>query len=264
MRLLPCVAVLGLALFPTLSQAAEAADYGHLHLTVTDKAAAAQWYAKHFDGEAAGFGGATGPDVQIDRTMIGSIPIVFFQKDAGFEGSVGSTVDHIGFSMEDVAGVLKATAADGGKALSEIINFGGMDIAFVEDPWGTKIELINDPDTRGLHHIHLHAKDADATLNWYQKVFGGEIAKFKGVLPSLKYSGIWLIVQKSDKELAPTNGRAVDHLGWNFRDLAMAAKEMREKGVNFTLDPRPYRNIKIAFVESPDGTRIELVEPPKE
>jgi catechol 2,3-dioxygenase-like lactoylglutathione lyase family enzyme/predicted enzyme related to lactoylglutathione lyase len=263
MRLILFAAIVGMAIMPSISQAADSADYGHLHLTVTDKAAGANWYAKHFGGTAAGFGGVTGADVQVDRTMIGSIPIVFFEKEKGFEGSVGSNVDHIGFSMEDVAGVLEATAADGGKALSEVIKFGGMEIAFVEDPWGTKIELINDPDTRGLHHIHVHAKDADATLKWYQNVFGGEITKFKGVLPSLKYSGIWLIVQKSDKELAGTKGRAVDHLGWNFPDLAAAAKDMRAKGVKFTLDPRPYRNIKIAFIETPDGTSIERVEPPK-
>jgi len=264
MRLLMAAALVALALIPTNSYAADAAAYGHLHLTVTDKAEAAQWYAKHFNGTAAGFGGATGPDAQIDRTMIGDIPIVFFKKDKGFEGSVGSTVDHIGFSMKDVAGVLKATGSDGAKILSEVVQFGGMDIAFIEDPWGTKIELIDDPDTRGIHHLHLHANDAKGTLDWYQKVFGGEVTKFKGVLPSLKYSDIWLIVQQNPGELAPTKGRAVDHLGWNFPDLAAAAKTMREQGVKFTLDPRPYKNIKIAFIEAPDGTSIELVEPPKE
>lgn len=239
------------------------ADYGHIHLTATDAEAAAHWYAKHFGGTPTGFGGATGDDVKVDRAMFGDIGVIFFQKDAGFEGSVGSAVDHIGFSMPDIAGKLAELVGDGAKALGEVQQFSGMDLAFVEDPWGTKIEIIDDPDTRVLHHLHLLSADAAGTLDWYQNAFGGEKEKFKGVLSGLKYNGIWLIVQPSRKELAPTQGRAMDHLGWNFPDLDAAAEELKAKGVVFTLDPRPYKNIKIAFVEGPEGVRIELVEPPK-
>lgn len=247
----------------TLSLSALAADYGHLHITATDQQAAAEWYARNFDGTAEGFGGATGEGVKIDRAVISGIPIVIFKKDAGFPGSVGSGVDHIGFSMPNIAEKAKSLVADGAKMLGEPRNFGGMDLAFVEDPWGTKIEIIDDPDTRGLHHIHVHSADANATLDWYEAAFGGERAKFKGALPALKYGQVWLIVQGSKKELAPTKGRAMDHLGWNFPDLDAAAKELKANGVKFTLEPRPYRNIKIAFIEGPDGVSIELVEPPK-
>lgn len=256
------VTILALSLSITLS--AVAADYGHLHLTATNAQEAADWYSKHFGGASTGFGGATGDGVKIDRSIVSDIPIVIFQKEAGFAGSVGSAVDHIGFSMPDIAGTLAALVADGAKQLGEPVNFGGMDLAFVEDPWGTKIEIIDDPDTRGMHHIHLHSPDAAATLDWYEMAFGGERAKFKGVLPALKYGQVWLIVQGSKKELAPTKGRAMDHLGWNFPDLDAAAKELKAKGVKFSLDPRPYKNIKIAFIDGPDGVRIELVEPPKD
>ena len=30
-------------------------------------------------------------------------------------------------------------------------------IAFIFDPWGTRIELAEDPDYLGFHHIHLSA-----------------------------------------------------------------------------------------------------------
>jgi hypothetical protein len=32
-------------------------------------------------------------------------------------------------------------------------------------------------------------------------------------------------------------------------------------GVEFTMEPRPFRGIRISFVEGPDGVRIEVVEP---
>lgn len=257
-------AVTSLMLALTLSGTSFAADYGHLHLTTTDAEAAAHWYAKHFGGEPTGFGGATGEGVKIDRAIIGGIPVIMFEREAGFEGSVGTAVDHIGFSMENIPEKAEELVADGATMLGEPVNFGGMDIAFVTDPWGTKIEIIDDPDTRGVHHIHLHSADMNSTLDWYEAAIGGERTKYKNVLPALKYGQVWLIVQQSNKELAPTKGRAIDHLGWNFSDLESASKELKGKGVNFTLDPRPYKNIKIAFIDGPDGVRIELVEPPKE
>ena len=237
------------------------ADYGHIHLTATDKTAAAEWYAKHFNGKTSGFGGKA--DAKPDRAVIDGIGILFFQKKAGFEGSVGSGVDHIGFSMSDVAGKVKEVEADGGKVLTTGMKFKGMEIAFVVDPWGTKIELIDDPDTRGLHHIHLNSPDVQGTLEWYANAFGGEITKFKGMLPAIKYDPLWLIVTKSNKPLAPTKGRAMDHLGWNFPDLDAAAVELKSKEVTFSMEPLPYKTIKIAFINGPDGVNIELVQTPK-
>lgn len=252
-----------LSLLIAIALPAFAADYGHIHLTATDPEAAANWYAKHFGGTPTGFAGDTSEGVKIDRAMFGDIGVLFFKKKAGFEGSVGTAVDHIGFSMPDIAGKFKELVDDGAKALGKVRNFGGMDLAFVEDPWGTKIEIIDDPDTRVLHHLHLHSADPEGTLDWYEAAFGGERKKFKGALAAIKYNDIWLIVQRSNKELAPTKGRSMDHLGWNFPDLEAAAKELKAKGVKFTLDPRPYKTVKIAFIEGPEGVRIELVEPPK-
>ena len=231
------------------------ADYGHVHLIATDPNAAAHWYAKHF-------GGTAGPGEKTDRVQFDSVPVIFFGRDAGFKGSVGTAVDHIGFSMADIQGTLDAAVADGAKKLSDVIEFGGMKLAFLEDPWGTKIEIIDDPETRKLHHLHLQSHNPEATLDWYELMFGGERKKFKGALSALYYDEVWLIVSPSEEEFAPTKDRAMDHLGWNFPDLDKAEKALKAKGVKFTLDPIPFRDIKIAFVEGPYGVRIELVQLP--
>jgi len=233
-----------------------AAEYGHIHLAAPDTAVAAQWYVKHFGGTASGFGGDTS---SIDRVAYGNIPVVFFQREPG-EGSVGSGVDHIGFSMPDVAEKMQAIIADGGKSLGDLVSFAGMTIGFVEDPWGTKIELIDDSDLRGMHHIHLSSPDPETTLQWYSNMFGGESDKFKGVLDGLFYGNVWLLVARARGEIAPTMGRSMDHLGWNFDNLDEAAVMLKAKGINFTMEPRDYRGIRISFVDGPDGVRIELVQ----
>ena len=122
---------------------------------------------------------------------------------------------------------------------------------------------MEDEETLGFHHIHLSSAEPAKTLDWYENVFGGERTKYKGMLDALRYGTVWLLAQNSrGEEVAPTQGRAIDHLGWGFADLDAAAVVLKSKGVNFTMEPRPFRDLKIAFIEGPDGVRIELVQRP--
>lgn len=238
------------------SAVAADAPYHHLHLTATDAAEAAAWYAEHMGGELA----ASGQVVDYDGVLV-----VFFVKEE-FPGSDGSSVDHIGFSFPDLAAKMSSFEAAGIKILSEVRDVQGkFKFAFVEDPWGTKIEVMEDPNQVGFHHIHLKSADPDATFDWYEAAFGGARERFAGMLPALRYGSVWLLVQNSrGAEVAATTGRAIDHLGWSFPDLAAAAVELKARGVKFTMEPRPFRDLQIAFIEGPDGVSIELVQPADE
>lgn len=256
MRKYPLLLLLSL-LFAKLSFAT---PYDHIHLAAPDAEAAVNWYVKHFGGEPARFQRSTDTSYPIDRVMYDNISIIFFEREST-GGSVGSAVDHFGFSMSNVAEVVANVVADGGTQLGELIEFGGMQIGFVEDPWGTKIELIDDANLRGMHHLHLSSPDPEATLQWYSDNFGGSSEQFAGALPGLNYGNIWLLVARAGAEVAPTQGRSLDHLGWKYEDLSAGAEALKANGVEFTMEPRDYRTIRIAFVEGPDAVRIELVEP---
>lgn len=80
-------------------------------------------------------------------------------------------------------------------------------LAFIFDPWGTRIELVNVPDYLGFHQIHLSSADPAATLAWYRNVFGGEPALLRGRLEGLLFDGIWLFVSR----------HAAQHLGLRTR-----------------------------------------------
>lgn len=237
-----------------------AAPYDHIHLAATNAQEAVNWYVKHFGGEAARFLRSTDTSLPIDRVMYGDIAVIFFERDPG-EGSVGSGVDHFGFSMSNVADVVASVVEDGGKQLGDLVEFGGMQIGFVEDPWGTKLEIIDDPELRGMHHLHLSSPNPEATLDWYDENFGGEREQWKGALPALDYGDILLMVSQASGDVAPTQGRSFDHLGWKFEDLTAAEAALKANGVEFSMDPREFRTIRIAFADGPDGVRIELVEP---
>jgi hypothetical protein len=135
-------------------------------------------------------------------------------------------------------------------------------LAFIEDPWGVKIEVVQDPETPGFHHLHLRAPNPDEVLAWYLDKFGGERTKFKGRLDAVKYGDVWLLVQRGDA--TPSAGHAIDHLGWRTPNLASFASELKAKSVKFTTEPRQVTvgstTVQISFVEGPSATRIEVVQ----
>jgi catechol 2,3-dioxygenase-like lactoylglutathione lyase family enzyme len=247
-----------------LPATADATDYHHMHLSASDAKAAAAWYIEHMGCEDYGREGAC---------RIGTTQFIWYDDRENAEGSVGSGVNHIGFSFTDLTAKMAGWQASG----LDIVNpdnpirdiDGLFKLAFLTDPWGTYIEVVEDHEYLGFHHIHLSSPDQNATLAWYENIFGGERASLKGRIDGLLYGGTWLLVSPlREGTVAPTQGRAIDHLGWSFPDLDAAAAEIKSKGVDFVLEPRDYTNaagqdLRISFVMGPDDVRIEIVQPPQ-
>lgn len=233
--------------------------YHHVHLAAPDAAAAAGWYIKHLGCEGFGRSGAC---------RVGDVQFIFFDREPE-GGSVGSGVDHIGFSFADLEAKMAGWRAAGVTVLEDVREIDGLfKLAFIEDPWGTKIEVVEDQEDLGFHHLHLRSPDPEATLAWYQDVFGGETDAMKGRINGLRWGRVWLLVSRvpdGDASVAPTQGRSVDHLGWGVEDLEAFASETKAKGIAFQMDPRPITNsfgqdLIIAFILGPDDVRIEIVE----
>jgi catechol 2,3-dioxygenase-like lactoylglutathione lyase family enzyme len=238
---------------------ARAADYHHVHLTASNGEDAAQWYIRHMGCQAL--------RNRKDAAQCGTVLLLFFAR-APKGASEGTGVNHIGFSFRDLTTKMKELEAAGVKVATPLRDAPGLfKLAFVEDPWGTRIEVVEDLEYLGFHHIHLRSPDPDATSKWYQNVFGGQPAKLKGRLDGLLYGTTWLLVgRQTEGQLAPTEGRAVDHLGFSFPNLDAAAAEFKKKGVTFQAEPRDVQSTvasRIAFVIGPDDVRIEVVQPPK-
>ena len=231
----------------------ETLPYDHMHLAAPDQAQAVDWYMRHM--------GAVRGDLP-DRVLFGKVLFVWFQR-AGSPSSEGSVIDHIGFSVADLDAKMKELQAAGVKVVAPVRDVAGLfKFAFIEDPWGVKIELVQDPDTLGFHHIHLQLPDPDASFAWYQARFGGERTKLKGRIDGLRYAGgLWLLALKADGA-PPSNGRAIDHLGWRVRDIEAAFAGSRSKGDKVTMEPRNIRDVKAGVIEDPHGVRIELAQRP--
>ena len=247
------------AILVVLPGVARAADYHHVHLSSPNVPEAVQWYIANM--------GCTAMN-RPDACQIGTTQLIFANRkpDAGSEGS---GVDHIGFSFADLTAKMGAFQAAGVRVVTQPRDVPGLfKVGFIEDPWGTRIEVVEDKETLGFHHIHLISANPDATLKWYQNVFGGQSDRLKGRMDGLRYGSVWLLIDKVNEgsTLAATQGRSIDHLGFAFDDLDAAAAEMKKKGVTFQTEPRPFtnaagQNMKISFVVGPDDVRIEVVQP---
>jgi len=227
----------------------------HIHLAAPDQAKAVEWYRNHFGGQTM----TEGPD----RLMLGDTRLIV-QKNEAPKPSAGSVVDHIGFSVQDLDATMRQFAADGVKITTPARDVTGLfKIAFVEDPWGTRIEVVQDSAKLGLHHLHLRAPDPAAALAWYVDKFGGKAGKLKGQIDGVQYGDVWLLAQKG--EAVPSAGHSIDHIGFRPLDIDRTVAGFKTKSVKVTAEPRPLTlpsgtSMHVAFIEGPDGVRIELVQ----
>ena len=244
-----------LALPVTVSAQGFRPIFDHIHLAAPDPQKAAAWYREHFGGQVM-------TEAQ-DRLLYGDTRVIFQKRETSLP-SEGSVVDHIGFSVPNIDGALKVFQSEGVKITQAVRDVPGLfKLAFIEDPWGTRIEVVQDPEKLGLHHMHLRAPDPTATLAWYKEKFGGESAKLKDRIDGLKYSGVWLLVQRGDA--VPSEGHAIDHIGWRTPNLAEKALQLKAQDVKFTTEPRPLKlasgtMVNFAYLEGPSGAKIELVQ----
>ena len=243
------------------------AELHHVHVAVPSTIEAVGWYTEHLPCAAI--------EARPDAVACGRVELEFVvQPTSG--STQGTGINHIAFSFADVTAKMAELEAVGvrgsgvrlqrfedGSTLRELA--GLFTHGFIFDPWGTRIELLEDAELLGFHHVHLSASDPAATLTWYADVLGGERTRLKGRLDGLRLDGVWLLASDHGNGMpAQTAGRAVDHLGFVVPDVEVAATDMRDQGVTLEQPPALPANARAAarraFVLAPDNVRLAVVE----
>lgn len=249
--------VFGLAAFHTsaFAQAGFVSMVDHLHLGVPDPAAGAAWYHKYLDGMPT----PEGPE----RVMFGQTRMIFQMTKTPLPSSE-SVLYELGFSVKDLDRTMKTMQADGVNIVTPARALPGLyKAAVIEDPWGTRIALVQDSQRLGLHHIVIHAPDPATALAWYADKFGGKPARFKGKIDGIDYGGVWLLAERGDSK--PSQGHAIDHIGFRPINVDAAVVALKAKNVKVLTEPRPLTlasgtTMRLAFIEGPEGIRIEMVQ----
>ena len=247
---------------------AAGAEIHHLQITAASPSEAVRWYARHLDCEPI--------DGRRDAAACSGVDLVFAALPT-VGSSQGTGLDHIAFSYADVEAKMASLEAVGvrgsgvrlqrfedGATLREMP--GLHKHGFLFDPWGTRIELVQDPDRTGFHQVHLSATDPQATLAWYRDAFGGTAGRLAGRIDGVRFGEVWLLAsQHPAGRPAPTPGRAIAHLAFAVADLDAAVPGLRQSGVSFegppSVPPNARTRAKVAVAAGPDGVRVVAVEP---
>jgi predicted enzyme related to lactoylglutathione lyase len=101
------------------------------------------WYTKILGGVPSkrAIGGSHD---QMDCVDIPGVILAMSKSDTKLEPTAGRSLDHIGFEVKDLPEFLKRAEAQGATVTQGLTpsNFSSkMRVAFITDPWGTKMEL---------------------------------------------------------------------------------------------------------------------------
>ena len=117
-------------------------------------------------------------------------------------------------------------------------------------------------------HIHLRSPDPVAAAGFYTSVLGAteleRVQNGPALRVILSLAGLRLFIEQVPPGTAAPPAPpflGVEHIGLAVDDLDAVASELAGKGVEFTKKPTVMRaDLKIAFIQAPDGVRIELLQ----
>jgi catechol 2,3-dioxygenase-like lactoylglutathione lyase family enzyme len=249
--------------------------YGHHHFNTTDMAAQKRFFVDTLGGKAATIGTNHIEVIEFPNVFLFFRPM---QKPTG--GTIGTTVNHVGFSVPDLKPVVAKLKANGYRMITNDSVAATVkvtddiaaaspttNIAFTLGPEDVKVELIEAKDQKvpiQLHHVHFFGEHNTEMQAWYAKTFGATIqpAVPGQAFVTARLPGVILNFSPSPTPTVATQGRALDHIGFEVEDLEAFTKKLEADGIPLTVSYRnvPALDIAIAFIEDPWGTNIELTE----
>ena len=231
--------------------------YGHVHLNVSNVELHKQLWVDHFGGVVTQKGSL------IAVRLPGFLVALSSREPTG--GSLGSVMDHFGFKVRNMEKFLAKWRAAGRSVDSEFTGSEGQPNAYVTMPDGVRVELQEDQmlqvEVSG-YHIHFRTPEFEELLDWYLDVFELELRPRGRIQTTTNVPGMNLSFGNASEALAPTRGRAIDHIGFELDDLEAFTEQLKEKGIEFDTEFRVIDTLQlnIAYLTDPSGVRIELTE----
>jgi catechol 2,3-dioxygenase-like lactoylglutathione lyase family enzyme len=233
--------------------------FSHVHMRVPDTEKAAAWHEELLGGEIRP--GGPGPFIHHNNGWVGTMSNdgkIAPQSDKG-------VIDHFGIAVSEVHATVEKARAMGAEIKTE--PYPGITapiVAFIVDPWGVQVEIMNDPEYLGINHIHIFVTDADSVKDWFLEVFGGELVEERGQgkFHTILYGGdTWVqVTQSPDGQRSPSRGRAIDHMGFTVDSLDEFRHILATSGYEPYLERANPPGSDLMFFEGPEGIHFEIQE----
>jgi catechol 2,3-dioxygenase-like lactoylglutathione lyase family enzyme len=227
---------------------------GHVHIN-----------AKDVDEQVRFWTAVGGKIVQREKITMVQFPgiYVLLRKQDNTGGTVGSTMNHFGFYVRDFEPTVAKWKAAG--LTWEPANNPTVGQGFLTGPDAVRIEIYENksiPTPMAMHHIHLQVVDDAAALAWYVKHFGATAGK-RNTFVTANVPGAEIAISKVEKAQVPIDGRSVDHIGFEVKNIDAFVAKLRAAGLKTDADIRNSANaagLRIVYVTDPWGTKIEITE----
>jgi catechol 2,3-dioxygenase-like lactoylglutathione lyase family enzyme len=241
---------------------ADGVRMGHMHLFVKDVDAQKAFWTRIMGARIVN-------DKGLEKIQLPGVYIVLTKTVEDRQPPAGSIVNHFGFVVKDMPGMLAKWKANN----LTIEPTENPNEAYVTAPDGIRLEVYGVPDLPvavQMNHIHYNIADIPGMQAWYAKVFGAKpgqrpcvacISKPR-MIDTDDLPGVNLSFSAGAATLAGTKGRSLDHIGFDVVDLKAFARRLDAMGLKLDSPVRQPLNsrVKIAFLTDPWGTYIELTE----
>jgi predicted enzyme related to lactoylglutathione lyase len=249
--------------------------YGHHHLNVTNVDEAKKFWVDALGGVATKVGTNNLEIIKFPNALM----FMRAQKPTG--GTKGTTVDHIAFSVPNLRQVVDRIKAGGFRMVTAseappnvtvkddigVVDGGPVSgIAYAMGPDDVKIEIVEMKAQSApivSHHVHFFGAQKEMHA-WYMQTFGASplASANPAAFISASLPGLTMNFAPSQTPVAGIQGRALDHIGFEVRNLEAFTKKLEAQGIKLVSPYRqvPALGISIAFINDPWGTYIELTE----
>ena len=221
---------------------------GHVHLNTKDPGAQKKFWVDVIGAEETKLG--TMPAFKMPGVLI------LARKADPSGGTEGSVVNHIAVKVRDLSETLAKVEAAHIQVVSK-----NPPQAMLLGPDDVRVELTEDKALAQpvvFHHVHFYTTKVQ---KWYVATFGAAPGK-RGRFEAADLPGVNLTFAPTENAAVGTKGRAIDHIGFEVKDLEAFTKKLEASGIKLDIAYRkvPALGIAIAFLTDPFGTYIELTE----
>lgn len=222
--------------------------FDQVHLAVPDVEKAMKWYQNVL-------GGLPVQGEPANRLFFGDVRVCFLRSNAP-QPNGNPSINHVAFSVSDPNGTVSAVVKSGGSQDGPSDH--EADGIMIQDPWGTKLELLPGGDAPTLDHVAIRCSDPPSEVSWFQRLFGGAPANLYGS-PGLRFGEVALSFSKGLS--MRSEGTSIDHIGWRTPDIDQTVLRLRVDSVRFLSDIEPRGSVvRVVFVESPCGVKVEILQ----
>jgi len=268
-RILLSLAIVVSALCGTGAAAQEVGHLHHVHMNVSDIGRTTEFYQRIFGVVPIKYNNKV-PALMMERSFL------FLNKmDAGKIGNHEMTgLTHVSWSTVDGNQEFQWLKSQGVEFYTPVSEFlPGSTYMYLYGPDKEVIEVFDYQRHHRFNHIHMVAKDAKQTAQWFHTLINSQNEIVSGlwsvenqsidnVAVSIFPIGARFTPRENNGTLRMTDNTQLDHIAFSFRDLDAAYTRIKKLGIEI-VKPMALDSdygFRHFFVRAPNGVLVELVE----